>query len=115
MSEARRDPIGSSPGMQELERCREQIDAIDRRIVQLLNERTSVVEDIGRIKQHLTLGIYEPKREEQVFHNIVEHNLGPLPNDAIKRVFERIIDEMRNVQKLKMVEHSSDKKHVGEC
>jgi chorismate mutase len=105
----------SSPGMQDLARCREKIDEVDRRIVELLNERTAVVEEIGRIKQHLTLGIYEPKREEQVFQNIVEHNPGPLPNDAIKRVFERIIDEMRNVQKLKMLERGADKENVGEC
>lgn len=105
----------SSPGMEGLARCREEIDKIDRRIVELLNERTTVVEEIGRIKQHLTLGIYEPKREEQVFQNIIEHNRGPLPNDAIKRLFERIIDEMRNVQKLKMMAGSADKKNVGEC
>lgn len=105
----------TSPGMQDLARCREKIDEIDRKIVELLNERTAVVEEIGRIKQHLTLGIYEPKREEQVFQNIVEHNSGPLPNDAIRRVFERIIDEMRNVQKLKMLEHRTYKENVGEC
>jgi chorismate mutase len=100
----------SSPGLQDLARCRAEIDNIDRRIVELLNDRTAVVEEIGRIKRHLTLGIYEPKREEQVFQNIVDHNRGPLPDDAIKRVFERIIDEMRNVQKLKMVERSVDKR-----
>ncbi len=108
-------PIMSSSGMQNLARCRDEIDAIDRRLVELLNERTGVVEEIGRIKQDLTLGIYEPKREEQVFQNIVEHNRGPLPNEAIKRVFERIIDEMRNVQKLKMIEQQVNKKAVDEC
>jgi chorismate mutase len=61
------------------------------------------------------LGIYEPKREEQVFANVVEHNHGPMPNDAIKRVFERIIDEMRNVQKLKMVEKNPEAKNKAEC
>ncbi|MCU1292420.1 MAG: chorismate mutase [Bryobacterales bacterium] len=102
-------------GIEDLARCREKIDELDRRIVELLNDRTSVVEEIGRIKQHLTLGIYEPKREEQVFANIVEHNSGPLPNDAIKRVFERIIDEMRNVQKLKMLADDGAEKNKAEC
>ena len=102
-------------GMQDLARCRETIDALDRRIVELLNSRTSVVEEIGRIKQHLTLGIYEPKRQEQVFENIVAHNKGPLPDDAIKRVFERIIDEMRNVQKLKMMDKNSDEENKAGC
>jgi chorismate mutase-like protein len=90
--------------LDDLARCRETIDKIDLRLVDLLNERTAVVEEIGRIKQHLTLHIYEPKREEQVFANITQHNKGPLPAESILRIFERIIDEMRNVQKLKMLE-----------
>lgn len=88
----------------DLLRCREEIDEIDLRLLQLLNQRTSVVEEIGRIKQTLHLAIYEPKREEQVFANVLRHNTGPLPADAVKRIFERIIDEMRTVQKLKILE-----------
>ena len=88
----------------DLLRCREEIDEIDIRLLQLLNQRTSVVEEIGRIKQSLRLAIYEPKREEQVFANVLGHNTGPLPPDAVKRIFERIIDEMRTVQKLKILE-----------
>ena len=57
-----------------------------------------------RIKQALALPIYEPKREEQVFANVVSNNNGPLPHDAVKRVFERIIDEMRGVQRNRMME-----------
>ena len=86
----------------DLGRCRERIDEIDFHIVELLNERTVVVEEIGNIKQRLGLEVYEPKREEQIFANIRLHNKGPLPDDALKRVFERIIDEMRTVQKTKM-------------
>ncbi len=96
--------------LEDLARCREKIDELDVRLVDLLNERTMVVEQIGRIKQHLTLRIYEPKREEQVFANITQHNKGPLPADSIKRIFERIIDEMRNVQKLKMFEKDTASK-----
>ena len=53
-----------------LEEFRVLIDDVDRRIVALLNERTSVVEDIGRVKRQAQLPIYEPKREDQVFANI---------------------------------------------
>ena len=83
--------------------CREVIDEIDVQLLQLLNQRTRVVEEIGRIKQALHLAVYEPKREEQVFANVLGHNAGPLPPDAVKRIFERIIDEMRTVQKLKIL------------
>ena len=89
-------------GMARLAECRALIDEVDVRILGLLNERTAIVEEIGRVKQTLTLPIYEPKREEQVFLNITSHNEGPLPNDAVKRVFERIIDEMRSIQKQRM-------------
>jgi chorismate mutase len=93
----------------DLTRCRERIDTLDLRLLEVLNERTAIVEEIGRIKQDLRLAIYEPKREDQVFANVVSQNHGPLPNDAVQRIFERIIDEMRNVQKLKMFESDSSK------
>ena len=87
---------------EDLTRCRIQIDSLDVQLLELLNQRTAIVEEIGRIKQGLALGIYEPKREEQVFANVLSHNQGPLPQEAVKRIFERIIDEMRTVQKLKL-------------
>ena len=85
-----------------LAECRDAIDALDIRILQLLNDRTAIVERIGQIKQTLSMPVYEPKREDQVFSNVLSHNTGPLPPEAVKRVFERIIDEMRTVQKLKI-------------
>jgi chorismate mutase-like protein len=86
-----------------LDEFRVSIDAVDRRIVDLLNERTRVVEHIGRVKRHSELPIYEPKREEQVFANITGHNQGPLTQEAVRRIFERIIDEMRTIQRVRMV------------
>jgi chorismate mutase-like protein len=88
--------------IQRLADCRTQIDAVDLKLLALLNERTRIVEEIGRIKQDLSLPIYEPKREDQVFHNVTSNNNGPLTAEALKRIFERIIDEMRNIQRDKM-------------
>ena len=88
--------------IQRLTECRNQIDAVDLKLLALLNERTRIVEEIGRIKQDLSLPIYEPKREDQVFHNVTSNNGGPLSAEALKRIFERIIDEMRNIQRDKM-------------
>jgi len=85
-----------------LDEFRVAIDDVDRRIVELLNERTRVVEDIGRVKRHAALPVYEPKREEQVFANISGCNQGPLEPEAMKRIFERIIDEMRRIQRVRM-------------
>ena len=85
-----------------LEEYRVLIDDLDRRIVALLNERTQVVEEIGRVKRESGLPIYEPKREELVFANITGANHGPVPPDSLRRIFERIIDEMRRIQRLRM-------------
>jgi chorismate mutase-like protein len=93
-------------GMETLRECRGQIDELDRRILSLLNERTRVVETIGRVKRELNLAIYEPKREDEVFRNVTQNNSGPLPSDAIKRLFERIIDEMRTVQHRRILEQN---------
>lgn len=90
-----------------LSECRARIDEVDLRILALLNERTSIAQEIGRIKQGSGMAIYEPRREDQVFHNVTANNGGPLPDEAVKRVFERIIDEMRKVQKDRMEEKSS--------
>lgn len=91
-------------GLRVLADCRDRIDDLDLRLLQLLNERTRIVQEIGRVKHCLDLPIYEPKREDQVFENVTGHNTGPLTSEGVKRVFERIIDEMRNVQRLRMLE-----------
>ena len=87
-----------------LAQCRVGIDDVDRRIVELLNERTLIVEQIGSIKQSFKMPIYEPKREEEVYLNIRANNRGPMPADSVKRIFERIIDEMRTIQRKRMLE-----------
>jgi len=81
---------------------RARIDALDLDILRLLNARTCVVEEIGRIKATLAMPIYEPKREDSVMANVLSHNTGPLDDDAVRRIFERIIDEMRSLQKMRL-------------
>lgn len=87
---------------QKLAECRRHIDRIDLQLLALLNERTRIVEIIGRVKQEFSLPVYEPKREDEVFRNVLDHNGGPLPAEAVKRIFERIVDEMRTLQKMRM-------------
>jgi chorismate mutase/prephenate dehydratase len=87
---------------EQLEEFRLMIDEVDRRIVALLNERTAVVENIGRVKREAQLPVYEPKREDQVFANITSANHGPLTTQAVRGIFERIIDASRSIQRLRM-------------
>lgn len=89
-------------GEKALAEWRERIDELDRQLVDLLNVRTRIVEEIGRVKRECGMRIYEPKREEQVLANVEEHNVGPMDADAVRRIFERIIDEMRTLQKMRV-------------
>jgi chorismate mutase len=82
--------------------CRDEIDGIDRRLVALLNERSRVVERIGAVKANMSMPVYEPKREDAVYANIMAANDGPIPHEAVRRIFERIIDEMRTLQRTRM-------------
>ena len=87
-----------------LDACRKEIDEIDRRLVALLNERTQVVTQIGDVKQAAKLAVYEPKREDMVYANVADANHGPMPQDSVRRIFERVMDEMRTIQRNRMQE-----------
>jgi chorismate mutase len=63
-----------------------------------------MVDKIAQAKKQAAMEVYEPKREEAVYTNIASSNKGPLSNEALQRIFERIIDEMRRVQKERMVQ-----------
>ena len=78
---------------------RERIDAIDRAVVALLNERAACAAEIGRIKHAAGVAVYAPRREEDVIRNVVAANGGPLPTAAVQRLFEAVIDETRSLER----------------
>lgn len=78
---------------------RKQIDELDRQLVKLINERARAAVEIGRLKRNTNLPIYEPEREKIVFENVQKLNEGPLPERDLVRIFERIMDVMRNIQR----------------
>lgn len=82
---------------------RKKIDVIDRQLVELLSERARAAVEIGRLKRNTSLPIYEPERERIVFENAQKLNSGPLPDRDLVRIFERIMDVMRNIQKEEIV------------
>lgn len=91
--------IPENPTVEDLTPWRERIDAIDRVIVSLLNERATCAVAIGEIKHHLDLPIYVPAREEDVLNNVTQNNPGPLSAMAIRRLYERLIDETRSLER----------------
>lgn len=83
----------------ELVRLREAIDHVDEVLVRLLNQRAKYAIEVGRIKGVMQLPIYSPEREKQVLDNVEHWSEGPLARDAMRRLFERIIDESRRVER----------------
>lgn len=79
---------------------RQQIDALDERLVELLNERAAHALEIGRLKDSIGLETYQPQREVVVLEQARSANRGPLDAGAITRVFERIIDENRRLERV---------------
>jgi len=86
--------------MTTLDDLRDDIDRVDEVLVRLLNERARVACEIGRIKKDLGIEVYQPEREKQVLAHVRGIAAeGPLGPDAIARLFERIIDEARRLER----------------
>lgn len=85
--------------MTDIDHWRSEIDRVDLRLVELLNRRSQCAIEIVKVKKELNLGVYDPEREEEVIRLVQEATRGPLSKAAIKRLFERIIDESRRVER----------------
>ena len=90
---------------------RRRIDEIDRKLVELLNERSRCALEIGKLKHAQNIPLYQPEREKEVLENAEHENSGPLTDAAIRRLFERIIDEGRSAERAAM--HSGDATEEG--
>jgi len=78
---------------------RNEIDKLDEQLVKLLNERSQCAIELGRIKRRRRLPIYSPDREREVIAHVTGINGGPLDRAAVRRLFERIIDESRSIER----------------
>ena len=86
---------------------RAKIDELDRQLVELLNRRTGESSRIsGAPRRRLGLPIYEPNREDDVYRNVLSHNHGPLSAEALRGIYERVIDEMRSLQRIRLAKKS---------
>jgi len=94
--------------LNKIDNLRIKIDDIDLKLIKLLNERAAFADQIGILKRIIKKPVYVPEREEQVIKNIQAENPGPLSANAVKRLYERIIDESRRL------EHENYKKRMQE-
>jgi len=85
--------------MDEISNLRTRIDELDLALVRLLNERANCALAVGHEKDRLGLPVYQPAREADVLSNVRAANRGPLDDAAITRLFERIIDEARRLER----------------
>ena len=98
----------SVDGLAEL---RQKIDALDEALVRLLNARAACALEIGRVKKHAGLPVYQPSREAEVLGHVQAINPGPLDDGAVRRLFERIIDEARRLERIAEADWQSTESH----
>ena len=81
-----------------LDELRERLDIIDEQIMSLLSERAKVVMKVADFKRHHNIPIYIPEREAAIIERLRTTNPGPLPGDAIERIYRTIVEEMRKFE-----------------
>jgi chorismate mutase len=87
-------------GVTRLDELRLRIDEIDEQLVRLLSARAECALAIGHEKKAAGLELYQPAREAEVLAHVQHVNTGPLDDGAMKRLFERIIDEARRLERV---------------
>ena len=87
---------------------RKRMNELDAQLVTLLNERARCAREIGFLKDTVGMEVYQPNREREVLNHVRAENTGPLDGDAITRLFERIIDEARRLERSPESERGPD-------
>ncbi len=80
---------------------RKEINRLDSELLRIFNERAALALKIGGVKKELGIPVYDPEREKRIFETISNANPGPLENDAVIRLFERVIDESRRLERIR--------------
>lgn len=86
-----------------LEVIRKQIDTLDDQIVELLNRRASLAQDVGRLKEAGQKPFFTPERERQIFESLKVRNRGPLRDSQLQSIFREIISAARAAEKVPSV------------
>ena len=83
-----------------IEDWRRRIDEIDRKLLELLNERSRCAIEIGKTKRAQNVAVYDPEREGEILRRMKAENTGPLDEEGLQRLFERVIDECRRIERI---------------
>ena len=91
--------IQTKDNILDIDTIRKNINQLDDDLLRIFNQRAALALKIGEVKKQLGLPIYDPRREKIIFKRMQEKNQGPLDNSAIIRLFERVIDESRSLER----------------
>lgn len=91
-------PDSPLDAQQRITALRSQLDELDCRLVQLLNERAAIALEIRSLKPEAHWGLYDPKREEEIFANLARCNEGPLYSENLKEIYEAILHVMKEMR-----------------
>jgi chorismate mutase len=84
----------------EIDEIRKRIDLLDDVLLRVFNERARLALEIGQIKKGLGLPVFDPAREKRIFARMKGDNPGPLDDGAVVRLFERVVDESRRLERI---------------
>jgi chorismate mutase len=87
---------------------RKEIDGLDNELLRIFNERAALALQIGEVKKQKGLPVYDPDREKRIFDRMQAANSGPLEDNAIVRLFERVIDESRRLERIRTKGNNDD-------
>jgi len=85
----------------DIDTIRTEIDRLDNDLLRIFNQRAALALQIGEVKKELGLAVYDPTREKRIFERVKNANPGPLDDGAIVRLFERVIDESRRLERIR--------------
>jgi len=85
----------------DIDELRKRIDLMDDVLLRVFNERARIALEIGREKKKLGLPVFDPGREKRIFARMKEENPGPLDDGAVVRLFERVVDEARRLERIR--------------
>lgn len=83
-----------------IDKLRDEIDRLDSELLSIFNRRANLALQIGQIKKTIGLPVYDPSREKRIFDRMKSANAGPLEDGAVVRLFERVIDESRRLERI---------------
>jgi len=84
-----------------MDELRKRIDLMDDVLLRVFNERARIALEIGRVKKGLGLPVFDPGREKRIFARMKVDNPGPLDDGAVVRLFERVVDESRRLERIR--------------